>query len=279
MQMRHVMLAMTALTFALLALSGIGFAQTQQPPADINPPTKEDTQRPSPPLTIAPTQNSKDEIEKEERVRKEKAEIDAKLAFETQRIADYTDRLATLTLWVVVVAVFQAIMFFVQLNYMRTTIRDAATAQRAYMSVELEGLHPLIFGGSTKQPKKHVVLGHVIFKNGGRLPARNFQWFVNIEQDSNALRENFPIPDTDQFEGTTVIAPGGEIKFGTDKITLQPKGWIFVWGAVNYHDGFESGRVTRFCHRYNRAVLRRVNGGYGIPRDFGRVHRYGNDST
>jgi hypothetical protein len=134
-------------------------------------------------------------------------------------------------------------------------VRDAAAAQRAYMSVELEGLHPLIFGGSTKKTKQHVVLGHVIFKNGGHLPARDFRWFVNIEQDPNPLRENFPIPDTDQFEGKTVIAPRGEMKFGTKKIKLQPKGWIYVWGAVNYHDGIKSGRVTTFCHRYNREAF------------------------
>ena len=72
--------------FALLILSGVAFAQSQQPPSDSNPSTKEDTQQTIPPtkeehpapdrrateivpftIQVAPTQKSKAETEKEER--------------------------------------------------------------------------------------------------------------------------------------------------------------------------------------------------------------------
>jgi hypothetical protein len=42
---------------------------------------------------------------KEERERQEKKKIDEKLALETQRIADYTDRLALFTFLLICVAV------------------------------------------------------------------------------------------------------------------------------------------------------------------------------
>ena len=91
-----------AIIFALLILSGVAFAQSQQPPADSNPPTKEDTQQPTPPakedtqqpasdqraneivpfiIQLAPAQKSKEEIEREARERNDKAIIDKKTRF------------------------------------------------------------------------------------------------------------------------------------------------------------------------------------------------------
>jgi hypothetical protein len=269
--------------FTLLMLSGgVAFAQLQQPP---NPPSAQAAQPTEPdkrgtdemPLSIKvlPSEHAQTKAAQEERERNEKAAIDKKLAFETQRIADYTLWLGFATVALFCAALGQIVLFWIQLTYMRETVLAAALAQRAYISVELEGLHPLI-GESIK---KRIVVGHVVFKNGGHLPAKDFRWFVRIESDPDELREIFPIPDAEKFEGTTVIAPGSTMKFGTSELALPPTGWIYVWGAVSYDDGITPGQITKFCHRYNRRVLRRVNGGYGIPRDYGRVHRYGNDAT
>jgi hypothetical protein len=273
--------------FTCLILSGgIAFAQSQQLPTESNPPSAQAIQPTAPdkrgtdemPLSIKvlPSEDAQIKGKQEEQERNEKAEIDKKLAFETQRIADYTFWLGAFTLALFCAAVGQIALFWIQLNYMRQTVRDAALAQRAYVTVELEGIHPFITEGAPAQP---IALGHVVFKNGGHLPAKNFRWFVNIETDADALRKIFPIPETeDGFEGTTVLAPGSTMKFGTSKITLPPDGWVYVWGAVIY-DAIAPGRMTKFCHRYNLFVISRMENGWGIPRDYGRIHRYGNDAS
>lgn len=72
------------------------------------------------------------------------------------------------------------------------------------------------------------------------------------------------------------------MKFGTKEIEAAPKGWIYMWGAYTYNDGFEPNRRATFCHRYNRSTLRKgadkddPSSGYGIPADDGRIHRFGN---
>ena len=45
---------------------------------------------------------------------------------------------------------------------------------------------------------------------------------------------------------------------------------------VRYHDGFQAGRFTKFCHRYNWIV--RVQDGFEIDRKFSRYHEHGNDA-
>jgi len=72
------------------------------------------------------------------------------------------------------------------------------------------------------------------------------------------------------------------MKFGTKQVELPPTGWIYVWGAYTYDDGFGSNQFAKFCHRYNRSTLRKEvdksapDDGYGIPADDGRIHRFGN---
>jgi hypothetical protein len=61
---------------------------------------------------------------------------------------------------------------------------------------------------------------------------------------------------------------------------LSPdNGYIYVWGSVHYHDGFQPGRYTDFCHRYNRRRLIWQNGVVKIRRRYGRHHHHGNDAT
>jgi hypothetical protein len=61
---------------------------------------------------------------------------------------------------------------------------------------------------------------------------------------------------------------------------VGPEGFIYVWGQVCYDDGFGRRRFTKYCHRYNRRVLRRLDdGGYGIPERDARFHEYGNDAN
>ena len=50
------------------------------------------------------------------------------------------------------------------------------------------------------------------------------------------------------------------------------KAWLYVWGKVTYHDGFNRGRFIAFCHRYNLYGATE----YGIPARNGRYHEHGN---
>jgi hypothetical protein len=94
-------------------------------------------------------------------------------------LTNYTGLLALFTFALVLVGAAQFFMFLLQLILMRRTIRDTASAQRAYVSVEPEGLHPII-GGSADGG--NVVIGHVVFRNGGHLPAKDFHWYVKLKK-------------------------------------------------------------------------------------------------
>jgi len=190
-----------------------------------------------------------------------------------------TQEKTSLTDWLLVL--FSALLFGCTALLAKIAIsqrNDLRAIQKAYVSTEPEGLHPL--WGDTRDERW--VIGHVGFRNGGHMPARNFRWYATIACDENSLREDFPVPSESEFEGTTIIAPGSAMKFGTKEIKLPETGWIYVWGAYTYNDGFEQHQPTRFCHRYNRSALRKEmderdrEGGYGIPAADGRLHRFGN---
>jgi hypothetical protein len=84
-----------------------------------------------PPLERRTAPDAEDQAQRAERESREKAIIDKKLAFETQRTADYTDRLARLTLLLFCAAVGQIALFWVQLRYMRVGTKDTGIAAGA----------------------------------------------------------------------------------------------------------------------------------------------------
>jgi hypothetical protein len=135
-----------------LCLAGVAWSQ-QNPP--IQAPRTEHAQAPASeqrgtdkdPLTvkILPTGNSKEQADKIERERHEKAEIDKRLADDTNRLANDTDRLANETQNLVEytrllavftgalfsAAIFQVGLFWVQLRYMRDAAIDTREAAQA----------------------------------------------------------------------------------------------------------------------------------------------------
>src|SRR6266851_5118195 len=90
------------ITMALLvAFAPDSWGQSKQPPAQnkaAQPPAPDQRGTEQAPLgvKVLSAQDAKDQADKfeRERERQEKAKIDEKLASETQRIAEYTDRLA-----------------------------------------------------------------------------------------------------------------------------------------------------------------------------------------
>jgi len=54
---------------------------------------------------------------------------------------------------------------------------------------------------------------------------------------------------------------------------------FYVWGVINYDDGFGVKRYTKFCHRYDcSGVTPQADGTYTIAEKYGRHHEYGNDA-
>jgi hypothetical protein len=133
MRLRCLVIALALLS----ALASDSWGQSKQPPAQ----SKQATQPPVPdqrgteqvPLAvkILPATDAKQRADKEDRERQEKAKVDEKLAFETQRLADYTFRLALFTIFLFCVAVAQAGLFVWQLLLIQNSARDTKVAADA----------------------------------------------------------------------------------------------------------------------------------------------------
>jgi hypothetical protein len=71
---------------------------------------------------------------------------------------------------------------------------------------------------------------------------------------------------------------GVSIKRGSPGIAIPTEKFLYVWGRVSYLDGFDEGRFTNFCHRYNTDMKDiPPGGGYRIKRTFARQHDNGNE--
>jgi hypothetical protein len=130
-------------------------------------------------------------------------------------------------------------------------IADTRILQRAYVSVEPQGIEWL---GLEK-----AFIGHIVFKNVGKLPATEFVSVVMKIEIQNA-EWGTPILTDDAFPNIPpgVIPIGAEIPQGSARITLdevnqaQVSGekYLYVWGRAKFKDGFGGGRRVNFCHRY-----------------------------
>jgi hypothetical protein len=130
-------LGATLLIALVVAFASDSAAQSKKA-SDPNPPSSQSAQpavsdqrgTDKMPLSvkIVPREPSKEEAAKEEAERQAKATIDKEVAFETQRVADYTEYLSVFTLLVVLVAVAQAGLFLWQLGYMKQGMADATKA-------------------------------------------------------------------------------------------------------------------------------------------------------
>lgn len=153
---------------------------------------------------------------------------------------------------------------------------DTRVLQRAYLSVEPGGINQFLDG----TPRLSC---DILIRNAGNLPAKHVSWFIEriISQHDN-LRD-FHIGER---EGKIVLAPKAVAKKGTKNnlpklnvLNLRPNpgnpsaNWIYVWGRVDYHDGFKGDRFIEFCHRYNIGA----SGTEGdISAEAGRYHESGN---
>ena len=161
----------------------------------------------------------------------------------------------------------------------RGQVADARILQRAYVSVEPQGIEWLI-------PQRQFI-GQVVFKNVGKLPATEFDSVVKIEvHDAEWKVPNLTDADLPGFIG--VIPIGAEAPQGSAGITqseieqAQVSGdkYFYVFGRAKFKDGFGTDRHVNFCHRYPWAKVAALppTTTIIIPKEFARYHQYGNNS-
>jgi hypothetical protein len=158
---------------------------------------------------------------------------------------------------------------------------DTARKQlRAYISAEPDGVIDF-------NPADQVV-ARVRFQNTGSVFAKNVRTFLNRQLSDNGDLPETALPiDEAKISGDNVIAPNANILYATEAIrkseiainrdAAERRGrsyYLYVWGVVQYNDGFVDGRYTKFCHRYNFSGV--PDGVYTIPRENYRYHHRGN---
>ncbi len=125
------------------------------------------------------------------------------------------------------------------------TTESAERQDRAYLTVEPGGIN---------RTKSDRAVGDVIVRNVGRIPAKNVKTYVRIKSAHSKDVGKLGWP-TDGVDSDRAIQPGGEMRRSSTGTTAiknidDPKVYVYVWGIVNYDDGFGRNRFTRFCHRY-----------------------------
>jgi hypothetical protein len=161
----------------------------------------------------------------------------------------------------------------------RNQSRDTEIIQRAYLSVEPVGIEPFRTDYSTGE---HRIACHIRIFNSGNLPAQNVSWILRRKFSRDAHLNDFPIFGKFRFNNVLVQRAKmqkGALPLTTTRYKRYRKGgtgndrWLYVWGRVNYTDGFGKPRFTDFCHRYNMAAS---GPGYTISGEYARYHEYGN---
>jgi hypothetical protein len=187
------------------------------------------------------------------------------------------------------VAIFTALLAYVTYRLVQSTNKlwDAATKaaaaqekdiqiiQRAYLSVEPAGIHPFLDGS----PR---LVCNITIRNAGNLPARGVSWYIDRTISSESNLRTFAIPVHKQ-EGSIFLAPRAAAVKGcahlakTDILNrrMQSDFWFYIWGRVEYDDGFRSDRFIEFCHRYNIAA---ADGDGRIDEAAARYHEHGNST-
>jgi hypothetical protein len=159
-------------------------------------------------------------------------------------------------------------------------IADTKILQRAYLSVEPQGVKWL---GLEK-----TFIGHVVFKNVGKLPATEFVSVVMKIEVQNAewatpILADDALPDIP----AGVIPIGAEVPQGSPRIAFDEVNqaevsgpmYLYVWGRAKFKDGFGGARYVNFCRRYPWAKFTVLTPAPAvISKEFARYHHYGNNA-
>jgi hypothetical protein len=207
------------------------------------------------------------------------SEIDEKVAFETQRIADYTARLAWFTLLLFVIAILQAGLFVWQLQLFRNSLSDAKRAanaageaadaakaaaehipktERAYIFLRInieDHIRPFVLGPSGDlSSHSEVEFG---FKNHGRTPAiveelhtnaefwpKNSGWPALTLTRKAEIQKGLAISGGDTVNDYTIKFPVTREQI---ELVINSEGYILFWGKIVYLDVFRERHETGWC--------------------------------
>jgi hypothetical protein len=122
------------------------------------------------------------------------------------------------------------------------------------------------------------------------MPASDFKWRVKIIAHSGGewIAEE---TNSTNLEGEAVLPVGARWTMGSGACNPEPameSDYIYVYGRVEYTDGFNGARHTNFCHRYPWARKQEIginlpDGGSRIetrvPITYARFHKNGNEAN
>jgi hypothetical protein len=162
----------------------------------------------------------------------------------------------------------------------RQQVADTRILQRAYLSVEPQGIEWLGF--------QQVFIGQVTFKNVGKLPATDFDSVVKKVEVHDAEWKTPDLSDADLPGFVGVIPIGAKVPQGSPGLAAdevkqtQVSGdkYLYVWGRGKFKDGFGVERHVNFCHRYPCAKFTALTPmtTIAISKQFARYHQHGNKS-
>jgi hypothetical protein len=130
-----------------------------------------------------------------------------------------------------------------ELNMSRQSLRESrealALSQRARLVVDRFEM-----GGEPKQP-----IGIVHIKNTGAAPATEVRWNVGVMEAQSSAEIPPPLYISLRMRPVTVIGGGGTYALEA-KARETGSGMFYLFGHVQYMDGFGTPRVTEFCAYY-----------------------------
>jgi len=217
-------------------------------PAQLAAPDQRGTDQLPLAVKIQPAADAEKKAAAEAHEREEKSAIDKMLAFETQRIADYTKGLGEFTLGLVIVAIFQAGLFVWQLFYMREGVRDARKAAEAAKATAeyiprverayLTGGGPVVVGPDGRFFRVEVA-------NYGKTPAFvsafdvHFATLAQVQAGPRPVNPSRPYDDRLPADNSTKAI---------DFIAIPP-GTEVIYGAFWYQDWMKREHIFRFILR------------------------------
>jgi hypothetical protein len=181
------------------------------------------------------------------------------------------------TFGLVVIGIGQALLFFIQLRYMRQGMTDAATAANAAKdgahaardSADVSKLAMIAgerayvhYSGCRWISHISRIDGSVFWRirplwiNAGNTPARKMRVYVHYELLDHVLPPDYPFRPDEVPIHEGMIAAKGLIEssprdiFGHElRDVIDGKKFLYIWGVIRYSDVFPGTpeRITKFC--------------------------------
>ncbi len=146
---------------------------------------------------------------------------------------------------------------------------DTRVLQRAYVSTKGRDIAQIGNG----------LVGHIVIRNVGRLPATNVRWFIDMT-DSNDPDWRPPTVGESQLVPAGILSIDAKVVRGGPPRQISQLQYWYLWGLITYVDGFGEERFTQFCHRYNTGTRYAPSGGgYILPGNASRQHEFGNEAN